>query len=56
MTTQTIPYFLAKQPPAIRFMVADDNTLTIAEGDKTICLTPADIERLSRFVNRFEEK
>lgn len=51
-TTQ-IPDFLlrAKQP---RFLVSDDGTLIITQGDQTIPLAPVDIARLRDFVNRFD--
>lgn len=37
-----------------RFLVVDDGTLIIAQGDKTIPLDKADIARLRDFVNRFD--
>lgn len=49
-----IPAFLLhdNQP---RFLVSDDGNLIIAKGEQTIVLDAQDIERLSRFVQKFDK-
>lgn len=51
----TIPAFLLHEEPALRFMVADDLSLLICDGDQVITLVQEDLARLRAFLARFED-
>ncbi len=51
-----IPGFLLKTQPTARYSYTCEGSLLITQGDQTIELRPADIERLRNFTHLFDRE